>query len=209
MIHSFSYLSGCLLMGILSIVLLTVWLRVHAFFALLFAAFLVGLAMGIPFTDLLSTIKDGFGNILKSLGLIIVLGTSLGVILGSNGSITTMSSFILRKLGKKNYIALALNITGFIVGMPVFCDSGFIVLSGLNRSLAGRSGSPLTITSVSLASGLYAVHCLVPPHPGAAAAAGVMGVDFGILLLWGTAIAIPAAWTGYLWAIVAGKKEDI
>jgi GntP family gluconate:H+ symporter len=208
MVHSFPYLLGCLGAAILLIVVLTVRLRVPAFFALVSASFFVGLAMQMPVGEIVAAIQQGFGNILKSLGLIIVLGTTLGVILERNGSIAVMSSFILRIMGER-HIALAMNITGFIVGLPVFCDSGFIVLSGLNRSLARRAGVSILVTSVSLASGLYAVHCLIPPHPGAAAAAGTMGVDFGRLLLAGIVIAIPAALAGYAWAVYAGKKWGV
>lgn len=208
MLHSFPYLLCCLAAGILLIVLLTARYRIPAFFALIAAAFLVGLGIQMPLTDLLGAIRDGFGNILKSLGLIIVLGTTLGIVLEASGSIGVMSAFILRKMGGRS-IALAMNTIGFIVGLPVFCDSGFIVVSGLNRSLSRTTGISPLVMSVSLASGLYAVHCLIPPHPGAAAAAGVMGVDFGRLLLTGILVAIPAALTGYAWAVYAGKKETV
>jgi GntP family gluconate:H+ symporter len=80
---------------------------------------------------------------------------------------------------------MAMSLTGFIVGLPIFCDSGFIVLSGLNQSLARRSCTPIAMMSVSLATGLYSVHCLIPPHPGASAAAGTFGVEFGRLILFG------------------------
>jgi GntP family gluconate:H+ symporter len=92
------------------------------------------------------------------------------------------------------------------VGLPIFCDSGYIVLSGLNKSLAKSTGISLVIMSTSLATGLYAVHCMIPPHPGAAAAAGIIGVDFGKLMLTGILIAVPAMISGYLWSKYAGKK---
>jgi GntP family gluconate:H+ symporter len=99
-----------------------------------------------------------------------------------------------------------MSITGFIVGLPIFCDSGYIVLSGLNKSLAKRTGTSMVVMAVSLATGLYSVHCLLPPHPGAAAAAGIIGVDFGKLILYGLVVAIPATTIGYVWANYAGKK---
>src|ERR1700739_612432 len=99
----------------------------------------------------------------------------------------------------------AMSITGFIVGLPIFCDSGFIVLSGLNKSMAKRTGIPLAVMSVSLATGLYAIHCLAPPHPGATAAAATIGVDFGKLIFTGMLVAIPAIIVGYFWAGYAGK----
>lgn len=101
-----------------------------------------------------------------------------------------------------------MSLTGFIVGLPVFCDSGYIVLSGLNQSLAKRTGVSLVIMSVSLATGLYAVHCLLPPHPGAAAAAVTTGVDFGKLIIIGIAVAIPGMIVGHGWARYAGKRVE-
>jgi GntP family gluconate:H+ symporter len=195
----------CLFGGIVVIVLLTAKYRVHAFFALIIACFLVGLGVGMPLDAVLTSIKDGFGNILKSLGLIIVLGTTLGGILAYTGSTHVMADAILNKTGKKR-ADLAMSLTGLIVGLPIFCDSGFIVLSGLNKSIARSSGISIVIMSVSLATGLYAVHCLIPPHPGASAAAGIIGVDYGKLILIGTFVAIPAMLAGYLWANYAGKK---
>jgi GntP family gluconate:H+ symporter len=142
---------------------------------------------------------------MQSLGLIIVLGTTLGVLLQHSGSTQTMASFILKRVGDKN-AAFAMSITGFIVGLPIFCDSGYIVLSGLNQSLAKRTATSIVAMSVSLATGLYAVHCLIPPHPGAAAAAGTIGVDFGKLIVYGIIVAIPAMLAGHWWAKYASKK---
>lgn len=131
--------------------------------------------------EIILAVKEGFGNIMKSLGIIIILGTALGVILEKTGSTRVMADYILRKVGESR-APIAMSITGFIVGLPIFCDSGYIVLSGLNNSLAKRTGIPIVIMAVSLATGLYAVHCLIPPHLGAAAAAGILEVDFGILM---------------------------
>jgi len=205
MAHSFAYIISFLIAGIALIVLLTTRYKVPAFFALFFACLLVGLGIGLPLSDVISVTKDGFGNIMKSLGLIIVLGTALGLLLEYTGSTTVMATFLIKKLGDK-HAPLAMSITGFIVGLPIFCDSGFIVLSGLNKSMAKRTGIPIVIMSVSLATGLLSVHCLVPPHPGATAAAVTIGVDFGRLILIGMVVAIPAMIVGYLWARYAGKN---
>lgn len=195
-----------LLAGIVLIVVLTAKFRIHAFFALLLACLLVGLGVEMPVPQIITTVKEGFGNIMKSLGLIIVLGTTLGVLLESTGSTRVMAYYILRKTGER-YAAIGMSITGFVVGLPIFCDSGFIVLYGLNKPLAGKTGTPLTLVSISLATGLYAVHCLIPPHPGAAAAAGTIGTDIGRLILIGIAVAIPAMLVGYWWARFATRNE--
>lgn len=194
-----------LLAGIAVIILLTAKYRVHAFFALFLACFVTGLTVQLSMADIITAMKEGFGNIMRSLGFIIVLGTTLGVLLEHTGSTRVMAASILRLVGER-YAAIAMSITGFIVGLPIFCDSGYIVLSGLNQSLARRTGISVVIMAVSLATGLYSVHCLIPPHPGATAAAGVIGADFGKLILMGILVAVPAAIVGGWWAHYAGKK---
>jgi GntP family gluconate:H+ symporter len=203
--HSFGYILVCLLTGIAVIVLLTAKYKVHPFFALVISGLMVGLGVGLTLEQVITFMKDGFGKILSSLGLIIVLGTTLGILLEHTGSTKVMASFILKKVGDR-FASLAMSITGFIVGLPIFCDSGFIVLSGFNKSVAKQTGISMIIMSVCLATGLYSVHCLIPPHPGAAAAAGIIGVDFGQLILTGIIVAIPALTAGWIWANFAGKK---
>lgn len=194
-----------MLAGIAVIILLTTKFRLPAFFALLIACFVTGLCVQLSLPELISISKTGFGHTMQSLGFIIVLGTLLGLLLEYTGCTKVMAAYILRKAGEKN-ASLALSITGFIVGLPVFCDSGFIVLSGLNKSMIKRTGISAIIMSVSLASGLYAVHCLLPPHPGAAAAASTIGVDFGKLILYGLVVSFPVMLVGHWWAGYMGKK---
>ena len=202
---SFPQLIIFLLAGIVAIILLTVKFKVHPFFALIIACFVTGLGVQLPVTEILSLIKNGFGDTMSKLALIIVLGTTIGVLLEKNGSTQVMAASILKLVGQKN-TSLALSFTGFIVGLPIFCDSGYIVLNGINRSLIKRTGIAAATMSISLASGLYAVHCLIPPHPGATAAAGTLAVDIGKLILYGIVIAVPAMLIGHWWAVYAGKK---
>jgi GntP family gluconate:H+ symporter len=205
MTQSFYLVLLCLLIGILAIVILTTRFRVHPFFALLIASLLVGVGVGLPVIDVLNLVKEGFGNIMRSLALIIVLGTALGIVLERTGSTQVMADFLMKKIGAR-YPAMAMSITGFIVGMPLFCDSGFIVLSGLNTSFARKTNTPVVVMAVAMATGLYAVHCLIPPHPGAAAAAAAIGVDYGRLILIGITVAIPAMFVGNFYARYAGRK---
>ena len=202
---SFLQVIVSLLAGIIFIILLTVKFKVHPFFALIIACFITGLGVQLPFAEILSLIKNGFGDVMSKLAIIIVLGTTIGVLLEKNGSTNVMAASILKLVSQKRS-SLALSVTGFIVGLPIFCDSGYIVLSGINRSLIKRTGMAVATMSISLASGLYAVHCLLPPHPGATAAAATLEVDFGKLILYGILIAIPAMLIGHWWAVYAGKK---
>src|ERR1044072_7810647 len=154
MTASFAQVMIFLALGIGIIILLTAVFRIHAFFALLIACFIVGLGVQMPVATIINITKQGFGNIMQSLGFIIVLGTTLGVVLEHTGSTRVMASYILKRIGEKQ-APLAMSLTGFIVGLPIFCDSGYIVLSGLNNSLSKRAGISAVILSVALATGLY------------------------------------------------------
>jgi GntP family gluconate:H+ symporter len=187
-----------ILAGIIAIIILSSWLKLHAFLSL----FLVSIAMAllvVPMAEIVPVLKKGFGDTMASIGLIIIFGAIIGVTLDYTGATISMAAYILKKTGKKNAPA-AISITGFITGLPIFCDSGFIVLSGLNRSLTSSSRSNPVFMSTILACSLYSVHCLIPPHPGATAAAGIIGANIGQLVLIGIAVAIPTSLAGFYWA---------
>lgn len=205
MLSSFSAVLFWLMAGIFLIVVLTARFRVHAFFALLAACFLVGIGMHMPFETIMVSVRSGFGNIMRSLGVIIVLGTTLGVVLEHTGATAVMANYIVRKTGPR-YISWAITLTGFIVGLPIFCDSGYLVLSGISKSLAARTRSSIVLTAIPLATGLYSVHCLLPPHPGATSAAATIGAPFGMVILVGLLVAFPAMLAGYAWASFAGRR---
>ena len=202
------YLILVLLLSVLFIIFMTAKIKMHAFFVLIIAALGVGVLAGLNPDSIISSVKQGFGNTLGAIGIVIVAGTSLGVVLEKTGAAVSMADFILRRVGKKN-TSLAMSLTGLIFGIPIFCDSGFVVLSPLNKSLAVRSNTSMAVMAVSLGTSLLAVHCFIPPHPGATAAAGIVGVDLGQLMMVGLIIAIPTAAIGFLWANTFGSRYNI
>jgi len=197
-----------LVLSIVAIILLTAKVRMNAFFVLILVALGVGLAAGIPVEKIAGVMKDGFGSTLGSIGIIIICGTTIGVILERTGAALSMAEAILRIVGKSR-VPLSMSVLGFIVGVPIFCDSGFIVLSALNRSLAQRSSISMSVMATALATALYSVHCLVPPHPGATAAAGVIGADIGTVILLGLIPAVAAATAGYVWSTRFGRRYEV
>ena len=199
------YLFFLLIVSIAFIIWITAYKKVNAFFALLLAALGVGLLSGLPLENLVTILKTGFGHTMEKVGLLIILGTTLGLILEKTGATISMANFILRIVKEKN-APIAIALTGFIIGFPIFCDSGFIILSGLNYSLVKKTHHRMPVMAAALATSLYAVHCLVPPHPGITAAGGTAGGDLGMVMLWGIVLAIPAALAGYLWSVWRGKK---
>jgi gluconate:H+ symporter, GntP family len=189
-----------LIISVLFIVIMTSRLRVHPFLVLLLAAIGVGISTRLPLQEILLAIRGGFGNTLGGIGIVIIAGTIIGVILERTGASLSMASLILRLVGKERS-PLAISIAGYIVGIPIFCDSGFVVLSPLNNALSRLSKISMTVMAFALAGPLYIIHCLIPPHPGPTAAAGVLGGDLGLIIFWGIIAGIPAVFVGLYWAL--------
>lgn len=194
--------------GIAVMVVLTARFKCNIFLAMFLVSLVIGVA-ALPAEEVVPVVKEGFGGTMKSIGVIIVLGIMIGLLLERTGATVRMARVILRVTGKKR-ADLAIGITGFITGIPIFCDSGFIVLSGLNRSLAAGTGKPMVYMAALLATGLYSVHCLVPPHPGALAAAGLMKTNVGSQVGLGLLLAIPGALAGFAWVkwLCRGAKRS-
>ena len=199
-----------ILLGVIFIVLATAVLKIHPFLALLFSAFFVGIASGMPLLTVVEHVNAGFGGLMTSIGLVIVAGTIIGVILEKSGAAYRMAEVVLRVLGEKRP-QLAMSVIGYIVSIPVFCDSGYIILSSLKKALAKRAKVTVASMAIALATGLYATHVLVPPTPGPIAAAGNIGAaDYlGTIILIGLLVAIPATIVGYLWARKVGVKIEV
>lgn len=199
-----------ILVGVLLVVLLTAVFKLHPFLALLISAFFVGIASGMPLLKVVENVNAGFGGLMTSIGIVIVAGTIIGVILEKSGAAYRMAEVVLRILGDKRP-QLAMSIIGYIVSIPVFCDSGFIILSSLKKSLAKRAKVKVASMAIALSTGLYATHTLVPPTPGPIAAAGNIGATdyLGTIILVGLFVAIPAVIVGYIWAVKVGVKIDV
>src|SRR5699024_10064967 len=120
---------------------------------------------------IVAVIGDGFGGILGYIGLVIALGTIIGVILERSGAALTMAEVIIRLIGPR-LPTLTMSLIGYLVSIPVFCDSGYVILNSLKNAVAARMKVSVTAMSVALATGLYATHTFVPPTPGPIAAAG-------------------------------------
>lgn len=196
-----------LLFAIFFIVFVTIKFKIHPLFSLVIAALFTGVLLGFDAQQIFSTITEGFGKTLSSIGLIIAFGTTIGVFLEENGGTRKIADKILTKV-KASRSPLAMNIVGFIISIPVFCDSGFIILSSLNKSLSKKTGIRLAVFAVALSTGLYAAHVFVPPTPGPLAAAALLNADLGMVMLFGLAVAIPVSLVGFVWASIAGKHIE-
>lgn len=186
---------------IVFIVLATSKYKLHPFLTLILAAFIAAFAYGLPSSTIAKTITSGFGGILGYIGLVIVLGTIIGTILEKSGAAITMANVVVKLLGNR-FPTLTMSIIGYIVSIPVFCDSGFVILNSLKQSMANRMKVSSVSMSVALATGLYATHTFVPPTPGPIAAAGNLGLEsnLGLVIGVGLFVAAIAALAGMLWA---------
>jgi len=196
---------------ILSVVVMVIAIskfKIHPFIVLTVIAIAVGLLCGMGGEEVIDTVKGGFGSILGSIGIVILAGTIIGTILEKTGAALTMANSILKLVGKDK-TALTMAATGYVTGIPVFCDSGFVILSPISRALAAQSGKSLAVTATALSAGLYATHCLVPPTPGPIAMAGTLGANLGLTIGIGLIVSIPAVIAGLLYATKVASKIEI
>ncbi|MGW9686578.1 GntP family permease [Flagellimonas sp. 2504JD1-5] len=194
-----------LFLAILFIILATVRFKMNPVLSLTLAAVFSGLMLGLDSNKIVTTIGEGFGKTLSGIGLVIAFGTIIGAFLEKTGSTKILANSILSLIGLKRS-PLALNLAGFVVSIPVFCDSGFVILSSLNKALSKKSGLPVMVFAIALATGLYSAHVFVPPTPGPLAAAAVIEADLGMVMILGLATAIPVSLAGYFWARYIGKS---
>lgn len=137
--------------------------KIHPFITLILASIIVGFLMGLDGNVILDKISEGFGKTLSSIGIIIGFGAVIGTFLEKSGGTATIAKYILTLIGDKKS-PLAMNLTGILVSIPVFCDSGFIILSSLNKALSKKTGISVVVFAVALSTGLYASHVLSLIH---------------------------------------------
>jgi len=173
--------------------------KIHPFFTLIIVAVVGALGFGLAPNTIMSTVTSGFGSTIGSIGIVIVLGCTIGIILEETGGAFVLANTILKLVGKKR-AGVAMSITGYLVSIPVFSDSAFVIMSPVARAMSARSGIPLICLAGCLNAGILATHAMVPPTPGPIAAAGIFGADLGMVILVGLCAAIPYTIVASLWS---------
>lgn len=191
--------------GIILLVFLMLKTKIHPFLGMIISASVTGLIGGMGASDVISSITTGFGNTLGSIGIIIGFGVMMGEIFEVSGAAKKMAQVFVKKLGKGRE-ELALAITGFLVSIPIFCDSGFVILSPLAKSISRSTRKSVISLGLSLALGLVITHTLVPPTPGPVGVAGIFGANVGTVLLLGILCAIPMTLVGLAYSKWLGKR---
>jgi len=191
--------------GLLVLILLILKTKVHVFIALIIASCIIGLAGGMAPTAIAGTITKGFGGTLGGIGIIIGLGVMMGQIFEASGAAERMARVFLKLFGKGRE-EFAMAVTGYVVSIAIFCDSGFVILSPLARALSKETKKSMVSLSIALAGGLVITHSLVPPTPGPLGVAGTFGIDVGNFLLLGLVVSIPMTLAVMFYGKWLGKK---
>lgn len=171
------------------------------------AAIIFGIMVGMPASDILSKLPAGFGNMMTSIGLLIVFGSIFGDILGESGATEEMAKGMVRLFGKKNDL-LALNLVGFILSIPIYFGCAYIMTSPLVNALQKISKKSMKGYVIAIFTGLMLTHSCVAPTPGPLAVAGQVGANVGWFIIWGLVVCLPASLlVGWLYANLVVSKE--
>lgn len=199
-----------LLVAIVLIILAISKFKVHPFLALMGVSLLLAIVVGVPLTKIPSMIGAGFSGTFSSIGIVIILGALIGTVLEKTGGALKLAEMVVRVIGPK-HPDIAMEIMGWIVSIPVFCDSGFVILDPIRRALVKKTGvSPVAMT-VCLSAGLYTSHVFIPPTPGPIAAAGTVGIGDHLLMVMGIGalVSIPCMIAAYFYAKSISKKVNV
>ena len=191
-----------LAIGIIVLVFLVLKTKVQAFLALIICTIIVGVVGGMPLANItledgktlgiVNSITSGFGGTLGSIGIIIGFGVMMGQLFEVTGAAKTMAHTFLKLFGKKREEE-ALALTGFLVSIPIFCDSGFVVLAPIAKAISKATKKSVIGLGVALAAGLVITHSMVPPTPGPLGVCRIFGVDVGKYILLSIVLSIPMA----------------
>ena len=200
----------CFVISIILMIVMISKLKVHPFLALMSISLVLAVVAGIDLSKIPAMIGVGFSGTFKSIGIVIIFGTIIGTVLEKTGAALKLADMVVKLVGQRRP-ELAMLIMGWVVGIPVFCDSGFVVLNSIREALYKKiSASPVAM-SVALSGGLYASHVFIPPTPGPIAAAGTLGLGGNLLLviIMGTVVSVPVLVAVYFFSKSIAKSVTI
>lgn len=194
-------------LAIAAMILLISRFKVHPFFSIMGVSLLLAILAGIPIRQIPGVIGSGFSATFTSIGIVIVFGAFIGAVLEKTGAALKLAEIVIRLVGRR-HPELALELMGWVVSVPVFCDSGFVILDPVRKSLARRTGVSSVALTMCLSCGLYISHVFIPPTPGPIAAAQTLGIGENLLMVMGLGIvcSIFPLIAGYIFARHIGRK---
>ena len=179
------------LVGILVLVLLIAYFKLDTFLSFVLVSVGLGIAFGLPVSEITSAIKNGIGNTLGFLIIILGFGAMLGKLVADSGAAQRISDSLIRVFPNK-YVQWAVLLTGFIVGIPMFYSVGFVILLPLVFTVAATTRLPLVYIGLPMLAALSVTHGYLPPHPAPTALVESYSADIGRTILYGLIVAIPA-----------------
>lgn len=194
-----------LALGLVILVLMITKTKIHVFLAVIICSIFIGLFGGMGQEDVIASITKGFGNSLSSIGIIIGFGVMLGKLLEMSGATRVMANTFIKIFGK-NREEEALAISGFVTSLSIFCTSGFIILAPLMKALSKKTKKSVVALGIALAGGLVARHSLVPPAAGPIGVAGILNVNIGQFMLYGTVLSVPIILVSLIYGKYLGRK---
>ena len=181
--------------------------KIHPFLSIMSVSLILALVAGIPLGDIAGVIGAGFSGTFSSIGIVIILGALIGTVLEKTGAALKLADMVVKLVGQKNP-ELAIELMGWVVSIPVFCDSGFVILDPIRRAMVRRTRTSSVAMTVALSAGLYISHVFIPPTPGPIAAASTLGIGDNLLLVMGMGVlaSILPLIAGLLFAKYIGKS---
>lgn len=198
------------IIAIVVMILMIARFKVHPFLALMSISLTLALIAGISLNKIPTMIGTGFSSTFKSIGIVIIFGALIGMILEKTGAALKLADMVVKMVGQKRP-EFAMLIMGWIVGIPVFCDSGFVVLNPIREAIQKKISANPVGTAVALSAGLYAAHVFIPPTPGPIAVAGGVGLEHNLLLviIMGIVVSLPVLVASYFFAKYVSKHVRI
>ena len=204
-----------MVISLVAIILLITKVKINPVYAMLVGAIGAGIAFGLPLDNtplvdaagvplgrvqpgVIQTVITGFGNTIGNIGIVILLGTTIGVILEQTGGALVLANTVLKWVGQKR-ASLAMALSGYLVAIPVFSDTAIVIMAPVARTVSARAGIPLIASLGALNAGIMASHTIIPPTPGPLAAAGTLGVDLGLMIALGAIVALTYTLAAWVW----------
>jgi gluconate:H+ symporter, GntP family len=194
------------LVGVMALLFLLITrFKWHVFIALLVPILLFALVPGIDRGAFINAFEQGFGRTIQSIAVVIVLGSILAEALKHTGGVERITASMIRWVGERR-MPLALTLSGFVIGVAIFSDVGYVILNPLVHSAALKTGLNMSVMATGLVGAMQLTHAMVPPTPGPLAAVALVGADIGQVIVFGTLATLVGALAGWVFALVVGPR---
>ncbi len=217
-----------LLVSVALIIVLITKLRMHAFVALILAAFVAGFLTHEFKAETLNSIPASmredaksnswvaavelssieFGKAAGAIAISIGLASIIGLCLMESGAADKVVRRFLAVFGEKR-AGMALLASTYILSIPIFFDTMFMLMVPLAKALRLRTGRDYMLYLMCICIGGVVTHSLTVPHPGPLAAVDNLRLDAGLSLLVGIAAGVLPCAFGYFIARWINSRSEV